>query len=600
MKAIKILATAAFTLAAISCSKEIVPDSTGSNLVQITLNAKSESCDEDTKAVFKGYPKIAWEVGDAISLLGSKTGNQMFTSTVDALETTFTGSADRSDEVYYAVYPYDAAVTLNQDGTIGNVTVPAVQKATAGSFDPDAYIAIAESKDKKNLEFKAIGGIIKLNFQNFTTGIKSVTLVSNAGSIMAGTAQSTYIEDGGTSHSKIVSGTGSTSIKLEGEFNLTKAYFMIVRPAPYEGGVTVYIELEDGRILSRRGESALFEKGMSRNYIRAIILDQNKFNEVNDIYSLYEMGYDIKVGNYTFNKATSSAEVLTAAEENTDIYAKINSGGIYFLETTGNGSFCFDSNAAVTKDVVLIGKSGKVKIKMNGKNIYHKSNILAMKNIEIDATDNKNYVIAITSTPTADTEAFILDNCSVTGLTKPLYYVADDKYTCKSIYFIDTDVSLAEATNIIDLNKTKSVANKAITFKNCILAGASNYVSRIVNNSANLTEYSADLVFENNTVFNLHAGTNNGLLHMVGAKSVSFKNNLVNFFSVNANEYIIYITDVNTTYEVDNNYFWARSSNGIPTTLTFYSNIKVEPASIIISDGNYPYTSKIEGAGATR
>ena len=272
------------------------------------------------------------------------------------------------------------------------------------------------------------------------------------------------------------------------------------------------------------------------------------------------------------------------------------------METSEGGSFQLHSNVAVANDVYIIGNdpSKKVVIDMNGKNVNHTAKTIALKNIELDTDSYTNYVFA-NNNATVDADAFILDNCSVTGLVKPLWYVNVAGYTLKNLTMVDTDIALAAATNIIDLGKTTSLGNESVTIKNCILYGASNYVSRIVNNSTNISEWTADVVFENNTVFNLHAGTNNGLLHMVGANSVVFKNNLVNFYSLNATEYVIRIwKTTNTSYTVDNNHFWARAANGIPTDLTFYSNVKVESAASAITSGAYPFTSNVPGAGATR
>ena len=94
---------------------------------------------------------------------------------------------------------------------------------------------------------------------------------------------------------------------------------------------------------------------------------------VTDLYALYEMGYDITVGNLVINKETHTAERITATEANTLVYNQLNNGGIYFLETTGEGSFNLDptKNVAVTKDVILIGNSSEVPvaIDLKGKNV---------------------------------------------------------------------------------------------------------------------------------------------------------------------------------------------------------------------------------------
>lgn len=249
MKAIKYSLIAIAAMVAVSCAKEITPEAgqtpeTNPNLVEITLTATGES-DEETKAVFSGYPKIAWEGNEEISLLGTNTGNQKLTTTTKGHQATFTGYADVTDEVYYAVYPYDANVSLTADGKLSNVTVPAIQTATAGSFDPKAYIAVAKSTDKESLYFKAVGAFVKFKLED-AENVKSVTMVSNSGANMACSATIVMNENGGVSHgSPYVDGTASSSVKMVGDFQTDKAYFMVVRPQPYTGGVTFYIEYKD-------------------------------------------------------------------------------------------------------------------------------------------------------------------------------------------------------------------------------------------------------------------------------------------------------------------------------------------------------------------
>lgn len=604
MRAIKFSLLAVAAMAAVSCAKEITPETNETpeanpNLVEITLTATGES-DEETKAVFSSYPKIAWEGNEEISLLGANTGNQKLTANGKGHQTTFTGYADVTDEAYYAVYPYDANVSLNANGTIANVTVPAIQTATAGSFDPKAYIAVAKSTDKESLYFKAVGAFVKFKLED-AENVKSVTIVSNADKNMACTGNAVIKEDGSVSHDKPYSNS-TNNVKMVGDFVSGKAYFMVVRPQPYEGGITIYIEYKDGTVLSRTGESALFESGMARNYIRNLnVLRKADFKPVSDLYSLYTMGYDVTVGDMTINKETHSAKLITASEANTSLYNQFNNGGIYFLAVSGEGSFNLHSNVTAKQSVVLIGNAsdGKISIDVNGKNINHAAGTVALKNIELKTGSNTNYVFA-NNNATADVDAFILDDCVVTDLKKPLWYVNVAGYTLKNLTLVNTDIALAGATNIIDLAKTTSLGNESVIIKNCILYSLSNTVSRIINNSQNLTAWTANVVFEDNTIFNLHAGSNNGLIHMAGASSVIFKNNLVNFYSLNATEYVIRIWKNTPTYTIENNHFWARAAAGIPSDLTFYSNVIVEPAASAVCSGKYPFTSNVPGAGATR
>lgn len=611
MKIMKFFLLAAVAVAAISCAKELSPIENENptlevELVPMTFTACSDNGDADTKVFYDAETKTTqWKVGDEIAVISSTGTATVFTATEvssDGRNATFEGLTENA-ETYYAVSPASAYKGNGKEvlnGTL-HVDIPNVQNAVANTFDPAAFVSVA-ANDGGILSFKNSCAVIKFRLNN-AEGVKSVRFTANNVKNLAGTQNVSTSNlpthtwgdafDGRSSYDMI------TLNAPEGGFNPEADYYMTVRPQTMANGINLYIEYTDG-IKVRKGKSSFAAKMNNIKDLKTI--DASGLEDVAP-YDSYQMGFDLVVGGNVYNKAVNGdATKVTATDANTSLYNQFNKGGVYFIETSGNGSFNLHSNVAVSKDVVLVGNvsNGKVLIDMNGKNVNHTAKTVALKNLELDTDAYTNYVFA-NNKATADADAFILDNCSVTGLVKPLWYVNDAGYTLKNLTLVNTDIALAGATNIIDLGKTTSLGNESVTIKNCILYGASNYVSRIVNNSTNISEWTANVVFENNTVFNLHAGTNNGLLHMAGANSVVFKNNLVNFYSINATEYVIRIwKTTNTNYSVDNNHFWARASAGIPSDLIFYSNVKVESAASAITSGAYPFTSNVPGAGATR
>ena len=143
MKTIKYLATGISVMVLASCSMEVLPvENEGNevekntNLVEMTLTVSTEY-NEDTKATFINYPKLGWEKGDKVSILGLLTGNQQFTADSKGNVSTFTGEADPNDDLYYGLYPYDKNVTITEDGVFENVIIPAVQ--TAGNLNQNQY-----------------------------------------------------------------------------------------------------------------------------------------------------------------------------------------------------------------------------------------------------------------------------------------------------------------------------------------------------------------------------------------------------------------------------------------------------------------------------
>ena len=604
MKIMKFFLLAAAAVAAISCTKELSPIENENptpevELVPMTFTASYDAGDDaETKVAYENGATV-WKVGDKIMVIGSTGTATEFTATsVDGKNATFEGLAEKS-ETYYAVSP--ASAYVGNDVANGKIyaNIPQTQTAVAGTFDPKAFLSVA-SNTGSELYFKNSCAVIGFKLEN-PANVKSVRFTATGQTNIAGTGM--VKTDAIPTHNWDGTYAGKSAYSMvtlnapEGGFAANTEYYIAIRANKCPNGIIVYVEYKD-QVKSRSSEKVLFPDG-SMNKVRSIgILD----TDLEDItpYDSYQMGFDLVVGDKVYNKAVNGDAVKVTAD-GTSMWTAFNKGGIRFLDPAADGAIVLHSNVAVSADAVLVGNvnNGKVLVDMNGKNVNHTAKTVALKNLELDTDAYTNYVFA-NNNATADADAFILDNCSVTGLVKPLWYVNVAGYTLKNLTLIDTDIALAAATNIIDLAKTTSHGNEQVTIKNCILYGASNYVSRIVNNSQNLTEWTADVVFENNTVYNLHAGTNNGLLHMSGANSVVFNNNLVSFYSVNATEYVIRIWKNNPTYTVENNHFWARAASGIPADLTFYSNVNVEAASGNITSGAYPFTSNVPGAGATR
>lgn len=598
MKISKYIIMAAAALAAMSCIKEENPGTNhGQNgeFVHMTFTA---TADADTKVAFTEEGTV-WTKGDVIKVIAESGNAYDFTATkVNGSTATFEGEAEISEK-YYAVSP--ATAYVENDIVNGKIyaNIPEIQNAVGDSFDPKAFLSVASSSNNGTvLSFKNSCSVVGFKLEN-AASVKSVRFTANGQTNIAGTGLITT--DKIPTHTWDGSYKGRSAFNIvtlnapEGGFEDEKYYYLTIRANDCPNGITVYVEYED-QIKLRTSEKELFD-GQVANAVRSIGVLGSNLTESTP-YDRYQIGFDLVVGDKVYNKAVNGDAVKVTAD-GTSMWTAFNKGGIRFLDPAADGAIVLHSNVAVSSDAVLVGNvnNGKVLVDMNGKNVNHTAKTVALKNLELDTDACSNYVFA-NNNATTDADAFILDNCSVTGLVKPLWYVNVAGFTLKELTMVNTDIALAGATNIIDLAKTTSLGNKKVTIKNCVLYGASNYVSRIINNTQNLTEWTADVVFENNTVYNLHAGTNNGLLHMSGANSVVFKNNLVNFYSLNATEYVIRLWKNNPTYTVENNHFWARKA--IPADLTFYSNVMVESAESEVTTGAYPFTSNVPGAGASR
>ena len=115
-----------------------------------------------------------WYGEESIQIIG-RNGNYLFTSSVPspASSTTFTYAGEFEENEVMAVYPSGSYSADLDEKTVSGVTIPSVQKAVAGSYDPAAVPAIAYSTNNA-LQFKNVPALLK--FTMGSSGVKNVTV----------------------------------------------------------------------------------------------------------------------------------------------------------------------------------------------------------------------------------------------------------------------------------------------------------------------------------------------------------------------------------------------------------------------------------------
>ena len=131
----------------------------------------------DTKAVLDG--KVSkWQGEESIALVGKK-GTHKFTAAVEGVSSqatfNYAGEGKYDETEVLAVYPYaSGAYSGNFDDMyVSNVAIPSEQTAVAGSYDPNAAIAVAHSTNT-TLKFKNATALLK--FTMGSSGVKNVTV----------------------------------------------------------------------------------------------------------------------------------------------------------------------------------------------------------------------------------------------------------------------------------------------------------------------------------------------------------------------------------------------------------------------------------------
>ena len=176
MKKLLVIAVAALTLAACTQERNIVPADPGlTTLTASHASTRSALWASDGESLYN----ILWDAPDNIMVGYAGTELATFTSTNEspAAEATFTGKLPEGSGTLYGIYPVDSSNSIDANGVF-SIAFKDVQTAVAGSYDPTAFPAVAQS-DSKDLSFQNVCGLLEL-----TVGYDDVTKISLSGAVV--------------------------------------------------------------------------------------------------------------------------------------------------------------------------------------------------------------------------------------------------------------------------------------------------------------------------------------------------------------------------------------------------------------------------------
>lgn len=311
-------ATAALLLAA-SCAQEeldnYVPEKTG-RTVTYTATIGSE---EDTKAAIgtndAGKPQTVWSAGDKITI---HNGEKCFEFETDAAEGSasaefsYTGDDFSAENGVIAVYP-SGEYTADLTAKTVNVTVPDVQTAVAGSYDPAAAVAVAYSADD-HLRFKNATALLK--FTVATANVHSVVFEGLNDEAVGGNTAVVMAEDGsGIESLTCTAETGSTSVEIVAEdgFQLGTTYYMAIVPQKFEKGFKFSVRfVEDGPLHVAKNHAQAREIG------RNVILNVGTLEF--DIYSGLDADAETVLKSFQFDVDANPGKILPGQVKNGTTY----------------------------------------------------------------------------------------------------------------------------------------------------------------------------------------------------------------------------------------------------------------------------------------
>ena len=163
MKKLTFIAFAAAALALAACqSEKRGPETAVSDPGQTTITATHElSTRSSLKADGDSY-SILWDASDEILVAYAGVTPATFTSKSKkpVAEATFTGKLPEGSGTLYGIYPAVSGNAVDNDGMF-SIAFKSEQTAVAGSYDPEAFPAVAATQSK-NMSFQNVCGLLEL------------------------------------------------------------------------------------------------------------------------------------------------------------------------------------------------------------------------------------------------------------------------------------------------------------------------------------------------------------------------------------------------------------------------------------------------------
>lgn len=211
-----------------------ITESDGTTKTSLTVNTE-------------GVGTIWWTPKDEINIFyGTTSTRYVSKNTNNATITDFStsdkiGSAELASTNRWGLYPYNSSATC--DGSYVTTTLPAEQKALAGTFDDDLFITLAHSKNNE-FSFKNLCGGIKFSLSR--GDVQKITFKGNNNESLAGKVKLCMDSNSKPTVSSVVSGEKTITLtpKSGKTFASGQNYYIITLPVSLSKGFTMTFETD--------------------------------------------------------------------------------------------------------------------------------------------------------------------------------------------------------------------------------------------------------------------------------------------------------------------------------------------------------------------
>ena len=311
--------------------------------------ASVEGADAESRTYLDETGKMRWTHDDRITIFFGENYNREF-AFVGATGTT-AGSFEQisTDGFYtaekmaanYAIYPHAAKTILEAEGYF-KCTLPATQNYAEGSFGLNAntMVSVTKSVDDRFLQFKNVGGYLKLNLYGDDVTVAQITLQGNNDEPLAGAAIITPTYGGEPTLTWAASGTTQvltldcgSGVKIGQTEEDATAFYLVVPPTTFEKGFAVTITDTEGKVCTK---STSNEQTFTRNVTKNMPAFEAKCKAPNSVPS-NQIWYTSTDGNIVTLYKTGAFGVAIKSNTYTDGKGVITFEGD--VTTIGRGAF---------------------------------------------------------------------------------------------------------------------------------------------------------------------------------------------------------------------------------------------------------------------
>ena len=326
-------------LLAAACQRELVGEKEGREALDepefyATIEAPGAA---DTKVFADENMKVLWNADDRIVIFKKSTLNEQyrFTGSEGANYGGFKLVPDPdADEFvtgndldyYYAVYPYDAAMTISNKGVL-NVTLPARQLYKERSFGMGANTMVSVGTNNV-LKFKNAGGYLAFKLFGDNVKVSSITLEGNNHEKLSGAAQISMQAGGQPTVVMRENASESVSLVCESPVSIGSSesdyteFWFVLPPTTFTQGFTVTVNTDNGGVFSKSVSSQIVVDRNSLMRMAALEVVPEDGGEMvppdNEIWYVTADGtlIDLEASYPLYNSTPFDSEVVSHSYEN--------------------------------------------------------------------------------------------------------------------------------------------------------------------------------------------------------------------------------------------------------------------------------------------